>query len=226
MPDQSHRPRNVTSPGSSTGGSAAQEGDPDLQDLQGNAAVQDMVSGAFGRVFNRMLGVDEQRTDTASLVVTGDMLRRYLDQDLQLAEGEWFRGKKLDGVRDALIEQLDKDGDGAISWAEFGGFRAQTLELLAPGGGGSPEAAAQAARGTFNSFDRGRDGAVDYDDMFAGTREALPGDTDHRDLVAQLGARIALDAGDTDQRRAPVKDRELSVEEWTAVARELARGGG
>lgn len=225
MPDQSHRPRNVVSPGSSSGG-AAQGEEQDLQDLQGNAAVQELVSGAFGRVFNRMLGVDEARTDTANLMVTGDQLRRYLDRDLQLAEGEWFRGKKLDGVRDALIEELDKDGDGAISWSEFGGFQAQTLELLAPGAGGSPDAAAQAARGTFAQFDQGGDGSVDYDDMFEGTREALPRDTDHRDLVAQLGARIALDAADSDQRGEAVQDRELSVEEWTAVARELARGGG
>ena len=227
MADQSYRPRNVVSTSTSSGGSS-QEDTADVQDLQGNAAVQERVNGAFGRVFNRMLGVDESRTDTAGLAVNGAMLRRYLDRNLQLAEGEWFRDKKLDGVRDALIEQLDKDGDGQIGWGEFGAFQAQTLELLAPGAGAgtSPDQAAASARGTFSEFDRGGDGRLNYDDMFAGTRDALPQNTDHRDLVAQLGARIALDAGDTDQRSRGVKDRELSVEEWTRVARELARNGG
>lgn len=224
MPSQSHRPQNVASPSSSSGGTQVDA--PDAQDLQGNTAMQELVTGAFGRVFNRMLGVEEDRTDTASMAVTGDALRRYLDQDLQLAEGEWFRGKKLDGVRDALIEQLDKDGDGAISWSEFGGFQAQTLELLAPGHSGGEAEAAEAARGTFSQFDRGSDGSIGYDDMFAGTRSQLPQDTDHLDLVAQLGARIALDAGDQDQRSQDVKDRELSVEEWTQAARELARSTG
>ena len=50
----------------------------------------------------------------------------------------------------------------------------------------------------------------------------LPEETDHKDLVAQLGARLMLDALDTDQRDATVADRSISQEEWLAAAQEMS----
>ena len=71
--------------------------------------------------------------------------------------------------------------------------------------------------------DTSRDGNLGYDELSAGTLAELPKGTEHGDLIAQLAARIALDAVDTDQGKSPVKSRTLSKGEWTNAAGEMAR---
>ena len=90
---------------------------------------QRRVSGPLGRTFNRILGKADNAADTADMAFNRDLLKRYLDSDLQLAEGEWWRGKKLNGVADALMETLDKDGDGSVSWGPRGGLIEPRLEV-------------------------------------------------------------------------------------------------
>jgi hypothetical protein len=184
------------------------------------------VRGPLGRTFNRVLGVDAARTDTGSMAFSRGQLKSYLDQQLQLAEGEWFRGKKLDGVADALMEQMDKDKDGQVAWSEFQSFRQDILKVLAPSvqDGASPEEVAQGASQTFGQIDEDGSSSLSMGELQSNNREALPEGTDHPDLVAQLGARLAIDAVDTDQRGEKVADRRLSREEWVAAARALAGG--
>jgi len=183
------------------------------------------VGGPMGRVFNRILGVDEGRTDTGAMSFTRDQLKAYLDGKLALAEGEWFRGKKLDGVADKMMEMLDKDKDGQVSWPEFQVFEDQIAAALAPAAkpGDTPEQVATAAGQQFDSMDAGpKDGQLAFGEIQDASMKALPPNTDHADLIAQLGARIALDAGDKDERGAAVKDRKLSRQEWTGAASEIA----
>lgn len=182
------------------------------------------VAGVMGRVFNRILGQDETRSDTGQMAFGKAALHRYLDQTLKLADGEWFRGKKLDGVADALMEQLDADRDGQVSWAEFSVFAEQVRSTVAPGtdANSGQEEIRAAAGGSFGELDRSRDGSLDYDELKRGTSQRLPRDTDHKDLVAQLAARIALDAIDTNQRGRDVDDRSLSQDEWMRAATELS----
>jgi hypothetical protein len=188
------------------------------------------VTGPIGRIFNRILGVQENRSDTANLAFNKQQLRAYLDGRLQLAEGEFFRGAKLDGVADKLMQMLDSDSNGLVTWGEFQTFRMEVLGQLAPGiAPGASEADTRKAAGAqFASLDKqaggkpGRDGKLGMAELAAGVKGKLPKDTDHADLVAQLGARIALDAGDTDQRGEPVKKRELTLEEWVQAAAQLA----
>lgn len=180
------------------------------------------VSGPMGRVFQRVLGVDRGGEDQA---FTRDQLRRYLDRDLQLAENEWFRGTKLDGVADALMQQLDQDGSGTVSWGEFMAFEAQTFATVAPGAGaGATDAQVQAAASQrFGQIDASRDGRLSMTEIQSRTAAELPRGTEHADLIAQLAARIALDAVDTDQRSRPVADRQLSQTEWTTAAGQMTR---
>ncbi len=197
------------------------------QEAVGNAAVADQmkVDGPMGRVWNRILGQAEGRTDTATMSFDAAALKKYLDKTLAFAEGEWFRGKKLSGASEALMEQLDTGKDGQVSWAEFQAFKAETLAGIAPGAtaGSSEEEVRSAAGSRFDQLDTGRgDGQLNMGELQTGTKAALPKDTAHSDLVAQLGARLALDAVDTDQRGSAVADRTLSRDEWAAAAAAMA----
>lgn len=212
-------------PSQQAGTTGAGRGPVMAEGAEGNAAMvarmqaaqaDGAVDGPMGRVFVRIAGA----ADAAGFDKT--QLLAYLDTTLKLAEGEWFRGAKLDGVADKLMEQLDADRDGVVSWTEFKAFEAQTLGTIAPGA--TDRASAQAAAGQrFDQLDRGRDGSLAYDELAAGTKAELPRGTEHGDLIAQLAARIALDAVDTDQRDQPVKERGLSRDEWTTAAGQMVR---
>lgn len=215
----------TATPTTSTAAPATTQTGAGTQGAEGNAAMlakvntanaAGAVDGPMGRVFIRIAGSAQapgfDRTQ----------LHTYLDKTLKLADGEWFRGAKLDGVADKLIAQLDVDKDGIVSWAEFKAFEAQTLATVAPGA--KDEASARtAAGGRFDKLDTSRDGNLGYDELSAGTLAELPKGTEHGDLIAQLAARIALDAVDTDQGKSPVKSRTLSKGEWTNAAGEMAR---
>lgn len=182
----------------------------------GAAQAGGAVDGPMGKVFVRIAG------SAAAPGFDRTQLHNYLDKTLKLADGEWFRGAKLDGVADTLMAQLDVNKDGLVSWAEFKAFEAQTLATVAPGA--KDEASARtAAGGRFDKLDSSRDGQLNYDELNAGTMAELPKGTDHADLISQLAARIALDAVDTDQGKSPVKNRTLSKGEWTNAAGEMAR---
>lgn len=181
-------------------------------------------NGPIARLFNRILGVDEKRTDTKEMAFSRDQFRQYLDGRLQLAEGEWFRGAKLDGVADKLTQMLDKDGNGLIGWAEFQAFRTEILAQIAPGAESAEteERIHALAAARFAQVDKSKDGRLGMGELQAGAKAQLPKGTDHADLIAQLGARIAIDAGDTDQSNKPIADRDLTLDEWTAAAVQLA----
>lgn len=184
------------------------------------------VSGPIGRVFNRILGLSDDAKGTADKTINLKQVKNYLDKNLQLAKDEWFRGAKLDGVAEKLMATLDTDGNGKVGWPEFQAFNAQVLSSIAPGTkpGDSPEAVSSAASQQFATMDqKGKKGSLNYDELEAGTKSALPEGTEHADLVAQLGARIALDAVDTDQRSAGIKDRDLSKKEWLTAAEQMAQ---
>lgn len=205
------------------GGGATPEAQVPVSNDARLAELEDnQVDGPMGRVYQRILGVDQGGADMA---FTREQLREYLDSDLQLAENEWFRGTKLDGVAEALMEQLDSDGDQRVSWGEFQAFEAQTLETVAPGTGTDSTQAEirQSAAARFGEIDRNSDGRLSMGELQDRTRAELPRGTEHADLIAQLAARIALDAIDTDQRDQNVADRQLSSEEFTTAAGDMKR---
>ena len=205
-----------------SGGSSA----PVVEQDRGNAAAQAaLVSGPMGRVFNRILGQADTASNTSTMSFDKSQLQAYLDRRLQLAEGEFFRGKKLEGVADALMAQLDTDKNGKVGWSEFQVFEQQTFETMAPGlkAGASADQVRASSSGRFDTLDNNnKDGQLSFDELQSGTRSALPAETDHKDLVAQLGARIALDAVDTNQKNSAVKDRSLGRGEWTDAAVAMA----
>jgi hypothetical protein len=150
------------------------------------------------------------------------MVRAYLDKRLGLAEGEMFRGMKLDGVAEKLVSTLDKDSDGKITWPEFQAFEGQILAVLAPG---AEKAGANVGGLATAQHEKiaGADGKAGLSELQGAAKSALPQGTDHADLVAQLGARVAIDAVDRDESTTPIGKRTLSKEEWTGAASEVAK---
>ncbi|MBI2565708.1 MAG: hypothetical protein HYV63_01570 [Candidatus Schekmanbacteria bacterium] len=199
------------------------------QSVSGNCATTNpgqSVNGPVGRVFNRILGAGSRGAKTANQTFGLAELRRYLDRDLRFAEGEWFRGKKLDGAAAALLKELDKNGDGRVTWNEFQTFELRILQTLAPGVGktSSVEQVRAAARRQFDRIDAAnRDGRLSFKELRDSAHRQLPTKVAHRELVAQLAARLALDAVDTDQRGASVANRTLSWSEWYAAVTQIAK---
>lgn len=215
MPAKTQLSTSSTTGTPATGGPAVA---PAVSQPGGNAAAQDKlrkVSGPIGRVWNHILGQPDGSTNTSGATVDKAMLRAYLDKRLGLAEGEMFRGKKLDGVSEKLVTQFDTDGDGRVSWTEFQEFESQIFAMLAPGG--ASQAGAQ-----FGKTDASGDQSADLEEIQASNKAALPRGTDHADLIAQLGARVVIDAADKDEGGKPVGERTLSREEWTGAATETA----
>jgi len=181
-----------------------------------------LVSGPVGRLFNRICGVEESRSDTAGLTFDQEQLRMYLDTELQMAENELFRGRKLTGIAEALMGNLDTNGDGFVGWEEFRFFEGEILDQIAPGL--AEEASGDEVEGAASDrFDdlRGSKDDLGYKRLRKHAKTAIPEGMEHRGLLAQLAARITIDALDQDERGQPVADRSLSAEEWTAGAREI-----
>ena len=86
-------------------------------------AQLDEKGGPIGRLYDRISGGSEGGFSM-------DTIRDYLDDDLQLCEGEFFRGWKLDGSAESLLEQLDSDKSKSVDWSEFGAFRGPVSRLL------------------------------------------------------------------------------------------------
>jgi hypothetical protein len=220
MPSQTQVRGTTSTP---TTGSSTDPGTPAVTQTGGNAAAQDRlkkVSGPIGRVWNHVLGQPEG-TNSATATVDQAMIRAYLDRRLGFAEGEFFRGAKLDGVAEKLATMLDTDGDGKVTWPEFAAFEGQIMGMLAPGSD-KPGADAGALAGKEHGRVAGTDGKADVGELTAANTARVPKGTEHADLIGQLGARVAIDAADRDEGNKPIGQRSLSREEWTGAAAEIA----
>jgi hypothetical protein len=108
-----------------------------------------------------------------------------------------------------------------VSWPEFQAFEGQILGVLAPGAD-KPGADVAGLAATQHGAIAGTDGKANMSELQRSAAGALPKGTDHADLVAQLGARVAIDAVDRDESTKPISQRSLSREEWTGAATEAA----
>ena len=116
------------------------------------------MEGPMGRLFSRIGG----QGAGADMSLSRDHLHDYLDKGLQFADGEWFRGTKLNGATDSLLGQLDSDKSKGVDWTEFGAFRDQVLGALAPGleEGATAEDVQAAAAGQFAALNSDRNGST------------------------------------------------------------------
>ena len=182
------------------------------------------VSGNLGRAFNRIAGVSESNTDPSGLAFTNADLKRYLEDQLKFAEGEWFRGAKISGVADKVMETLDADADGKVDWVEFQTMveelKTYMVGELGPGAG-TTEVQAKANE-LFAEVSGGTD-SVGFDRLQSETAKQLPEDTDHKDLVAQLAALLVIDVVDVDEAEKEVRDRTISHDEWMGAVNDFSQ---
>ena len=182
------------------------------------------VEGALGRAFNRIAGVSESNQDAAGLSFNVVELRTYLDTQLKLADGEWFRNAKLSGVADKIMETLDSDKNGEVTWAEFQAMVDNLQGQLIDGLGSNASSAdiQNRANDLFGQVSGGAD-AVDFETLQSSTKAQLPADMDHRDLVAQLAALMVIDIVDLDEADKAVRDRTITSGEWMGAVNDVIK---
>ena len=194
---------------------------------EGNAAAQDMVKvdGVLGRMFNRIAGVSEGNTDPGKLAFTRDDLKGYLKDQLAFADGQFFRSAKISGVADKIMETLDADKDGAVTWVEFQVMVDEMRQHLVGEVGSNASTAEinEKAQSLYNEISGGT-GSVGYETIESQTLSKLPEDQDHKALVAELAALMVLDIVDIDERDKAVSERTISQPEWMGAVNDFTKG--
>ena len=225
MSDYSRRNNNGSTSSSGESSTSSAEAAQVDQPI-GNAATLDemKIEGAFGRVFNRIAGESESNSEAQNTSFNVEDVKRYLDVQLKLADGEMFRGTKVKGAAEAIVEELDANKDGEVTWAEFQAMR-ETMRANLVGelgaNAGSTEIEAM-ANDLFHEMNNGEE--VDYDTMNEAAREKLPDGTKHAKLVAQLSALLVLDLVDLDEGHKPVREPSISEAEWMSSVQEFSDG--
>jgi hypothetical protein len=211
-----HNPHSGSSQSSSDAAQVDQE--------MGNAAALDemKVDGPFGRVFNRIIGTSENRKDTGNESFSAEDLQQYLDEQLKLADGEWFRSAKLKGAAKAIMEELDANRDGEVSWGEFQAMRESMRTNLVGdlSAGAGPSEVEAMANALFHELNDGEE--LDFKTVESAASERLPEGTKNAKLVAQLSALLVLDLVDLDEPEKDVRDRIISKGEWMTSAEEFS----
>jgi len=216
--------RNTVSDGQGTSESSATTAD--FSQPQGNAAVQEMVKveGALGRAFNRIAGVSEGNTDAANLAFTRDDLKDYLKEQLGFAQGQFFRSAKISGVADKIMETLDADKNGSVTWVEFQVMVDEMRQHLVGDVGSNASSAeiAEKANTLYGEISGGTD-AVGFETIESQTLEKLPEDQEHKGLVAELAALMVLDIVDLDEGDKAVHERSISHPEWMGAVKDFTK---
>jgi len=186
-----------------------------------NSDLQMDMNTPTGRVWSEIM--DQCTTDGS---FNQQDLREFLKNKIGFAEGEMFRGTKIKGGAEGIFKELDLNKDGKVDWAEMSGLSSQLVETLVPGAAdGSMDEAdiRQLADQHFNSVAGAQDGRLTLGELKASIMKELPADTSHRSLTAQLAARMAIAAIDSNESDKAVGNRTISKEEWIKSALEMAR---
>jgi Ca2+-binding EF-hand superfamily protein len=112
-------------------------------------------------------------------------------------------------TKDGFMEKLDVNRDGGITWDEFQGVAAETLpqSMRTEGGGINVDLADEA----FAEFDSDLDGSIDEKELQKGTYNRIPKGTSFRGVMAEVGAKLGMDALDTNS------DKLISKNEFDAA---------
>jgi hypothetical protein len=120
---------------------------------------------------------------------------------------------------DGFIDNLDQDGNGSVNWNEFKGVAKDMLpaDIKDIDGRIDPALADQ----TFGDLDTDQDGGVSSKELEVGTFDRLPEGQAFRGALAEVAAKLAMDALDTDGDGAIRRDEfDEAVEHASALATE------
>ena len=108
--------------------------------------------------------------------------------------GGLFGGVIKNRAADAFVDQFDANNDRSVSWQEFQGQAANLMPQGIRGADGRINR--DLASRTFEQMDSNGNGSVSVGELQTTLRRELPRDTSHRDTVAEIGARLGVDALD------------------------------
>lgn len=159
--------------------------------------------GPIQNLFNRMDRNDDQG------VTRKEVVKHLKDTDVPAG----LFGAVHKKVSEEFIDNLDTNRDKKVTWNEFQGVASELLPAAALGETGRVD------RGLINEefgrLDKDGDGQVTYDELERGTLERLPESTSFKGTVAEVAAKLGMDAIDTNA------DGGITADELEAVAGEV-----
>lgn len=133
-----------------------------------------------------------------------------------------FMGLVHSTVADEFLENLDLNQDNQVTMDEFGAIAQELLPADLFDGDGNIKYAELDA--FMARLDTNVDGGIAYDELYSGTLSNLPSDQSHKSTIAEVAAKLGMDALDVDSSGA------INLEELQkaadAVAATRAAGGG
>ncbi len=117
-------------------------------------------------------------------------------------------------VSTQFMEQLDKNKDEKVTWEEFHAVASQVMpaDIFDAQGQVRPELVDQ----VFAAMDLNKDGGVTREELEKTTLDKLPEDTSHKGTVAEVAAKLGIDALDLN------KDGKITKNELLEAARAVA----
>ncbi|MAO83400.1 MAG: hypothetical protein CMH50_05885 [Myxococcales bacterium] len=112
-----------------------------------------------------------------------------------------------------FVDNLDTNKDDKVTWNEFQGVASELLPGEALDETGRVNRAMLGRE--FGRLDKDADGKVTYDEMEKGTYERLPEGTSYKGIIAEVAAKLGMDALDAN------RDGSIAAEELEAVASEV-----
>ena len=148
----------------------------------------------FERLFDRM-----DRNDD------GGVSRKEVGKHLKAAKvpGGLF-GVVHNKAEKKFMDNLDSDKNGAVTWSEFKGVVGDLLPASIKNEKG--EIDRHLADSTFTDFDRNKDGGISESELKSGTYDLLPEDTSFRGTMAEVAAKLGMDALDADRNGSVGRD--------------------
>ena len=161
----------------------------------------------FDRLFDRMDGNSDGE-------VSKKEVKKHL-KDTKVPKGMF--GVIHSKASDGFIDNLDKDGSGSVNWNEFKGVAKDMLpaDIKDVDGRIDPALADQ----TFSDLDANKDGAVSGKELETGTYDRLPEGQAFRGTLAEVAAKLGMDALDTDRNGGIAREEfDEAVQHASALA--------
>jgi Ca2+-binding EF-hand superfamily protein len=141
----------------------------------------------FNRLFERM----DRDSDGA---VTKSEVKAHL-KDAGVKAGPF--GMVHSKASEAFIDNLDKNNSERVSWNEFKGVAKDLMPADIKNAEGRIDP--QLADAAFTELDANKDGSVSKDELKTATLNQLPESQSYRSRIAEVAAKLGMDALDTDR---------------------------
>ena len=122
---------------------------------------------------------------------------------------------------EAFIDNLDKDKNEAVSWNEFQGVAKDLMPAHIKNADGRIDP--ELANSAYKELDANQDGSVSKDELRTATYNQLPENQSYRSRIAEVAAKLGIDALDTDRNGAIERPE---FDEAVQHASDLANGSG